>query len=90
MTTPAQVVTGRWYALQAIFQHQKEEFDAWAQIVETEGGMACPVCGEPLSTGPASAAGEVTRYCRFAGDHSFRAPNDVVRPVPGVNMGRYG
>lgn len=90
MTTPAQVITGRWYALSAIFETQKQEREFWNQIVETEGGMACPVCGEPLSSGPASAAGTVSRYCRFAGDHQFRAPNDVVRPVEGARMGRYG
>jgi hypothetical protein len=90
MTTPAQVVTGKWYGLQSVFRDQEYEFSAWEQIVTTDGGLACPVCGEPLSTGPASAAGEVTRFCRFAGDHTFRAPADVVRPVHGAKMGRYG
>jgi hypothetical protein len=90
VTTPPQVVTGKWYGLSAIFAGQKFEREAWNTIVETEGGLACPVCGEPLTTGPGSAAGTVSRYCRFAGDHKFRAPDDVVRPVEGARMGRYG
>jgi hypothetical protein len=83
--------TGKWYGLGAIFQDRQAEFGAWAQIVETEGGLACPVCGEPLSTAPPTDAGSgVTLYCRFAGDHRFEVPADVVRPQPGVKMGRYG
>lgn len=82
--------TGKWYGLSAILQDREFEFQAWEQIVSTDGGMACPVCGEPLSSGPGSLAGTVSRYCRFAGDHEYRAPNDVVRPTHGAKMGRYG
>jgi len=90
MTTPAAVVTGKWYGLKAIFEDRDYEFDSWASIVETTGGMACPVCGEPLTSGPGSMAGTVTTFCRFAGDHQFHVPSDVVRPVRGARMGRYG
>lgn len=88
--TPVIVSTGKWYGLSAILKDRQAEFEAWQGIVETEGGLACPVCGEPLQPGPASAAGTVTAYCRFAGDHRFHAPDDVVRPHRGVRMGRFG
>lgn len=81
MTAPAPVVTGKWYALAAVFADQKFEFEAWQQIVETEGGVACP---------ERSAAAGSTAYCRFAGDHRFHVPQDVVRPVEGARMGRFG
>jgi len=82
--------TGAWYALDAIFKDQAREFENWERTVTAEGGMACPVCGEPLSSGPASAAGTVTRFCEFAGDHAFQAPRDVVPPRRGQKMGRFG
>lgn len=85
--TPA---TGAWYALDAIFKSQRDEFENWERIVASDGGTACPVCGEPLQTGPPSAAGTVSRICRFAGDHQFRAPRDVVTPRRGRKMGRFG
>jgi len=85
------VATGKWYGLGAIFQDKDLEFDTWAQIVQTEGGVACPVCGEPLSSAPPTQAGSgVTKFCRFAGDHRFWAPDDVVVPRHGVRMGRFG
>jgi len=85
------VATGKWYGLGAIFQDKDLEFDTWSQIVQTEGGVACPVCGEPLSSAPPSEAGSgVTKFCRFAGDHRFWAPDDVVVPRHGVRMGRFG
>ena len=83
-------VTGKWYGLAAIFEDQNREFDVWQDIVQSEGGVACPVCGEPLSSGPPGAAGTVSRYCRYAGDHKFRVPRDVVTPRRGTRMGRYG
>ena len=88
MTSPAPA-TGAWYGLAAIFADQKLEFEAWEQIVAADGGLACPVCGEPLSSGPPQA-GTVSRYCRFGGDHQYRAPRDVVPPRQGQRMGRSG
>lgn len=82
--------TGKWYGLASIFEDQEREFDWWQQEVMSNGGLACPVCGEPLSSGPPSAAGTVTRFCRYAGDHKFEAPRDVVVPRHGVRMGRFG
>lgn len=82
--------TGKWYGLAAIFTDRQREFEAWEQIVISDGGTACPVCGEPLSTGPPSAAGTVSRFCRFAGDHEYHAPRDVVPPRYGQRMGRSG
>lgn len=88
--TPVIVATGKWYSLGAIFKDQQYEFEAWQQITETDGGLACPFCGEPLLPGPAAAAGTTSFYCRYAGDHKFHAPGDVVRPQRGVKMGRGG
>lgn len=82
--------TGAWYGLAAIFADQQLEYEAWEQVVVADGGLACPFCAEPLSSGPASAAGEVTRFCRFAGDHHYRAPRDVIPPRQGQRMGRGG
>lgn len=83
--TPA---TGAFYGLAAIFRDQKFEFDWWQQEVQSNGGMACPIDGEPLSSPPATDAGaSVIRFCRFCG---WRAPRDVVSPRPGVKMGRTG
>jgi hypothetical protein len=88
---PAVVVTGGWYALAAILEDQQLEFDTWGAIVAAEGGLSCPVCGEPLQTAPPGGAGSgVTTYCRYAGDHKYRVPGDVVRPARGARMGRYG
>lgn len=84
---------GGWWGLISVFEHQREEFDAWQNIVETEGGIACPVCGEPLQsagTGPSDVNSRVDRFCRFAGDHQFRVPRDVIRPAEGARMGRFG
>jgi len=89
VTSPAPA-TGKWYGLDAIFKDQAREFEAWEQIVVADGGMACPVCGEPLGSGPPSAAGTVSRFCKFAGDHKFRAPRDTVPPREGQRMGRFG
>lgn len=86
----AKPATGAWYALAAIFQDRDREFEAWEQVTVTDGGSSCPVCAEPLATGPPSSAGTVTRYCPFAGDHKFRAPRDVVPPRRGQKMGRRG
>lgn len=82
--------TGAWYGLAAILEDREREFESWEQVTVTDGGLACPVCGEPLKSGPASAAGTVTRFCPFAGDHQYLAPRDVVQPRYGVKMGRTG
>jgi hypothetical protein len=83
--------TGAWYALAAIFKTQRDEYGNWERIVTADGGLACPVCGEPLTSGPSTPAGaEVVRFCEFAGDHQFRVPRDVVPPREGQRMGRYG
>ena len=88
---PAQVVTGKWYGLAAIYESQRQEFDWWQQQVEAAGGLACPVCGEPISNGGGSRAdGDTQFYCRFAGDHSYHVPDDVIRPQRGAKMGRFG
>jgi len=89
MGSPVPAATGAWYALSAILADRQIEFESWEQVTVADGGMACPVCGEPLSTGPASAGG-VTRFCRFAGDHHWAAPRDVVPPRYGQRMGRFG
>ena len=87
MGSPAPA-TGKWYGLAAIFRDQEFEFDWWQQEVQSEGGLACPIDGEPLSTGPATDAGaSVIRFCKFCG---WRAPRDVVSPRRGVKMGRTG
>jgi hypothetical protein len=82
--------TGAWFGLAAILENRQAEFEAWEQVTVTDGGLACPVCTEPLESGPPSAAGTVTRFCPFAGDHAFAAPRDVVQPRYGVMMGRTG
>jgi hypothetical protein len=82
--------TGLWYGLDAILKNRETEFVWWENEVAADGGLACPVCGEPLLNGPPSAAGTVSRYCRFSGDHTFRAPHDVVVPRRGQKMGRFG
>jgi hypothetical protein len=84
--------TGAWWALDAIFKDQQLEFETWEQVVVSDGGLSCPVCGEPLSSAPPSTGSgrAVSRFCRFAGDHRYEAPGDVVAPQPGVRMGRYG
>lgn len=86
----AKPATGAWWGLDAILQSREEEFTAWESIVQVSGGLACPVCGEPLQTGPPSAAGTVAAYCPFAGDHKYHVPRDVVPPRRGVKMGRFG
>jgi hypothetical protein len=87
MASP-QPATGAWYALGAIFRDQEYEFERWRQEVQSEGGLACPRDGEPLSTGPSTGAGaSVVRYCRFCG---WQAPRDVISPRHGVKMGRDG
>jgi len=88
--SPPVSATGAWYGLAAIFADQRREFENWEQNVVAEGGIACPVCGEPLSSGPPSAAGTVTKFCRYAGDHQYQVPRDVVAPRHGARMGRYG
>lgn len=82
--------TGAWYALAAIFKDQQLEFESWESVVVADGGEACPVCGEPLTSGPPGSERAVTRFCRFGGDHRFEAPRDVVPPRRGQKMGRYG
>lgn len=85
---PGAVATGKWYGLAAIFEDQRVEYEQWAQIVTADGGLACPVDGEPLRTGPASpAGGPVAKFCPFCG---WQAPRDVVSPQRGVKMGRSG
>jgi hypothetical protein len=80
--------TGAWYALSSIFRDQEREFDWWQTEVASDGGMACPRDGEPLSTAPSTDAGAcVVRFCRFCG---WRAPRDVIVPRHGVKMGRDG
>jgi len=90
VATPAKPATGAWYALGAIFEDRQREFESWEQILTADGGLSCPVCGEPLQTGPPAAAGAVTMFCPFAGDHVFEAPADVVPPRYGQMMGRRG
>jgi hypothetical protein len=90
MGSPAPA-TGAYYGLAAILRDQTWEFDWWQQEVMSNGGLACPVCGEPLSTAPSTDAGaSVIKFCKFAGDHRFFAPGDVVTPRHGQRMGRYG
>lgn len=87
---PAKPATFAWNALSAIFEDRQREFEWWEQTVTADGGLACPVCGEPLQTGPPAAAGTVTRFCPFAGDHAYEAPRGVVPPRYGQMMGRRG
>jgi hypothetical protein len=85
--------TGGWWGLINVIETRQEEFDTWQNIVEAEGGIACPVCGEPLQsagTGPSDVNSQVDRFCRYAGDHKFHTPRDIIRPQPGARMGRYG
>jgi hypothetical protein len=85
---PAQ--TGGWWGLHSVLEDRAMEFDWWAQLVETDGGEACPRDGEPLlpaPPGPSGAGSGINMYCKFCGWHS---PQDVVRPVPGAMMGRDG
>jgi hypothetical protein len=80
--------TGAWYGLAAIFADQEREFEWWQNEVASDGGLACPHDGEPLTTGPSTDAGAcVARFCRFCG---WQAPRDVVVPRHGVKMGRSG
>jgi hypothetical protein len=80
--------TGAYYGLAAIFADQNREFEWWQQEVVSDGGLACPIDGEPLTTGPSTDAGStVARFCRFCG---WQAPRDVVMPRRGVRMGRTG
>lgn len=80
--------TGGFYALAAIFADKREQFDWWQDQVVSEGGLACPIDGEPLTTGPSTDAGaSVVKFCKFCG---WRAPRDVVAPRRGVKMGRSG
>ena len=80
--------TGKWYGLSAIFRHQDQEFESWRDTVAPDGGLACPVDGEPLTTGPSTPAGaSVLKFCRFCG---YRAPRDTVVPQRGTMMGRTG
>lgn len=89
MGSPVPATNG-WYGLAAIFEDQQLEFESWEQIVVGDGGLACPVCGEPLTSGPPNSERSVTRFCKFAGDHRFEAPRDVVPPRRGQRMGRFG
>lgn len=86
----AKPATGAWRGLEAIFEDRQREFEAWEQNVVADGGLACPYCGEPLQSAPASAAGTAAKFCPFAGDHHFEAPRDVVPPRYGQMMGRGG
>ena len=87
MGSPASA-TGAWYALDAIFKDQRKEFEDWERIVASDGGLACPRDGEPLTSGPSTPAGaEVIKFCKFCG---WRAPRDVVAPREGARMGRDG
>jgi hypothetical protein len=80
--------TGAYYGLAAILRDQTWEFDWWKQEVDSTGGLACPIDGEPLSSPPATDAGApVIRFCRYCG---WRAPRDVISPQHGVKMGRTG
>jgi hypothetical protein len=80
--------TGAYYGLAAILRDQTWEFDWWTGEVDSTGGLACPIDGEPLSSPPATDAGaSVIRYCRYCG---WRAPRDVISPQHGVKMGRTG
>jgi hypothetical protein len=80
--------TGAYYGLAGILADQNQEFDWWQDEVMAEGGLACPIDGEPLSTGPSTDAGaSVIKYCKFCG---WRAPRDVVMPRRGTKMGRTG
>lgn len=84
---------GGWWGLWSVWEQRREEFDWYADVVTSEGGLSCPVCGEPLRPGPGGPSelgATVAAYCRFAGDHKFRAPADVIRPQPGARMGRTG
>jgi hypothetical protein len=79
---PAAVPQGSWWGLDSVFKQSRQEFEAYVSRPPT----ACPVCGEPLVNGPATAAGSgVELYCKFAGGHHFRYPGDWTppsRPVP--------
>lgn len=86
----AKPATGAWYALGAIFEDRQREFEAHESVILAEGPLACPYCAEPLQSGPPSAAGTVTKFCEFAGDHRYEAPRDVVPPRYGQMMGRGG
>jgi hypothetical protein len=80
--------TGAYYGLAGILADQNMEFDWWANEVQANGGLACPIDGEPLTTGPSTDAGaSVIKFCKFCG---WRAPRDVVSPRHGVKMGRTG
>ena len=83
-----QPATGGWYGLAAIFADQNREFEWWQQEVQSDGGLACPRDGEPLTTGPSTDAGAmVVKFCKFCG---WQAPRDVVPLRRGVRMGRDG
>lgn len=87
---PDQGQPGGWWGLFSAWEDRTMEFDWWAQQVETDGGLSCPRDGEPLlpaPPGPSNAGAGITLYCRFCGWH---APGDVIRPQPGVMMGRDG
>ena len=73
---------GSWWGLDGIFKDSRFEFEAYA----SRPPSACPICGEPLTNGPATKAGSgVQLYCKFSGDHVFQYPRDWTvpsRPVP--------
>lgn len=85
--------TGSWWGLVSAIKQRDFEFGYWQDIVTSEGGLSCPVCGEPLQpagTGPSDVNAAVQKHCRFGGDHRFHVPEDVVAPQRGARMGRYG
>lgn len=86
----AQPQVGGWWGLFNLQQDAEQEFDQWKQIVETDGGIACPRCGEPFSEAPPGPSGKgagITRYCRYDG---YQVPRDVIPLRHGVKMGRDG
>lgn len=69
---------GSWWGLHSVLQESREEFDQyWARPP-----VDCPVCGQPLTPAPSAKSGSsVELFCKYAGDHTFRYPQDWHPPV---------
>lgn len=64
-----------WWGLDAVFKQSRAEFEAYV----SRPPVACPVCGEPLTNGPATPSGSgVELYCKFG--HGWQYPRDWIAP----------
>jgi hypothetical protein len=70
--------TGGWWGLHSVLEQSRQEFEAeWSRPP-----AACPICGQPLVNAPSTKSGTgIELYCDYAGDHTYRYPQDFRPPV---------